>query len=419
MVAIVRDGIEFDELTGVGGEARVVLDRTPFYGEGGGQVGDRGALRESGGGSPLFDVEDTQKPVGGLIVHRGRLHGRLRVGRDGRGGRGRGAARANTMRNHTGHAPAPPRAPQRRGPARPAGGLARHARLPAVRLPARPAAHRGGEARGSRPRCARSSARTGRCRSPPGDARGDRAGRGRHLRREVRRDVRTSTSRATAWSCAAARTAARPARSAGSSSPPSVASVPGMRRIEAMTGDGADALVAERFRRSSRRRDRLGAIVGRGLLPDRVAELAGRGAGGEAPPPCGGGAGMPKAEELVAGGARGRRPASGSSRSPAPFESMDAMKGVSKEVRAAHRLRRHRARARSRDAERLGDRERRPRRRRRLGRLARAVDGRPHRGQGRRAAGDGAGEGIAAARASGRRSTRRRPSCAPGTGPAG
>ena len=79
VVAIVRDGMEFDELTGQG-EAEVVLDRTPFYAEGGGQVGDRGVIREPGGGSELFSVEDTQKPVGGLIVHRGTLHGRLRVG---------------------------------------------------------------------------------------------------------------------------------------------------------------------------------------------------------------------------------------------------------------------------------------------------------------------------------------------------
>jgi alanyl-tRNA synthetase len=100
VVAIVRDGMEFDELTGHG-EAEVVLDRTPFYAEGGGQVGDQGAIREPGGGSELFAVSDTQKPLAGLIVHRGTLHGRLRVGEtveavvD-------PARRADTMRNHTG-----------------------------------------------------------------------------------------------------------------------------------------------------------------------------------------------------------------------------------------------------------------------------------------------------------------------------
>ncbi|HET7474007.1 MAG TPA: alanine--tRNA ligase-related protein, partial [Candidatus Limnocylindrales bacterium] len=100
VVAIVRDGIEYDDLTGQGA-AEVVLDRTPFYAEGGGQVGDHGELREAGGGSSVFAVEDTQKPVGGLIVHRGTLHGRLRVGEtvdavvD-------PERRAHTMRNHTG-----------------------------------------------------------------------------------------------------------------------------------------------------------------------------------------------------------------------------------------------------------------------------------------------------------------------------
>ncbi|HSL34252.1 MAG TPA: alanine--tRNA ligase, partial [Candidatus Limnocylindrales bacterium] len=100
VVAIVRDGIEFEELTGQGA-AEIVLDRTPFYAEGGGQVGDRGELREEGGGSSLFAVEDTQRPIGGLVVHRGTLHGRLRVGEtvtaivD-------AERRAHTMRNHTG-----------------------------------------------------------------------------------------------------------------------------------------------------------------------------------------------------------------------------------------------------------------------------------------------------------------------------
>ncbi|HEX5015453.1 MAG TPA: alanine--tRNA ligase [Candidatus Limnocylindrales bacterium] len=100
VVAIVRDGMEFDELTGQGA-AEVVLDRTPFYAEGGGQVGDRGEIREAGGGSALFTVEDTQKPVGGLIVHRGTLHGRLRVGETVRAVVD-AERRADTMRNHTG-----------------------------------------------------------------------------------------------------------------------------------------------------------------------------------------------------------------------------------------------------------------------------------------------------------------------------
>jgi alanyl-tRNA synthetase len=100
IVAIVRDGLEFDELTGHG-EAEVVLDQTPFYAEGGGQVGDRGVLREPGGGSELFTVIDTQRPLGGLIVHRGTLHGRLRVGATVEAAVD-GERRAHTMRNHTG-----------------------------------------------------------------------------------------------------------------------------------------------------------------------------------------------------------------------------------------------------------------------------------------------------------------------------
>jgi alanyl-tRNA synthetase len=100
VLAILRDGTAYDELTGAG-EAEVVLDRTPFYAEGGGQIGDHGQLREAGGGSVLFIVTDTQRPSGGLIVHRGHLQGRLKVGQtvlaevD-------AERRAHTMRNHTG-----------------------------------------------------------------------------------------------------------------------------------------------------------------------------------------------------------------------------------------------------------------------------------------------------------------------------
>jgi alanyl-tRNA synthetase len=62
-----------------GGEnapAMVVLDRTPFYAEGGGQIGDRGELV---GGRGRLLVDDTQR-AGEAIVHLGRLDGELAVG---------------------------------------------------------------------------------------------------------------------------------------------------------------------------------------------------------------------------------------------------------------------------------------------------------------------------------------------------
>ncbi|MFO1064599.1 MAG: alanine--tRNA ligase [Pirellulales bacterium] len=56
---------------------RVVLDRSPFYAEGGGQVGDQGVLVA---GDTKFEVTDTQR-AGELIVHHGRLlSGELKEG---------------------------------------------------------------------------------------------------------------------------------------------------------------------------------------------------------------------------------------------------------------------------------------------------------------------------------------------------
>src|SRR5215467_1743000 len=61
---------------GAGTDVEVVLDRTPFYAEGGGQLADAGVIRVSGsaaGGGGEVEVHDVQSPVPGLIVHRGKV----------------------------------------------------------------------------------------------------------------------------------------------------------------------------------------------------------------------------------------------------------------------------------------------------------------------------------------------------------
>jgi len=63
-----------------GDEAEVVLFETPFYAESGGQVGDIG---EISGPAGRFQVQDTQRTEGGLILHRGRVvEGRISVNDD-------------------------------------------------------------------------------------------------------------------------------------------------------------------------------------------------------------------------------------------------------------------------------------------------------------------------------------------------
>src|SRR6266576_1271052 len=63
---------------GAGTEVDLVLDRTPFYAEGGGQLADAGTIRVTGG---EFTVRDVQAPLPGLIVHRGQVSsGEITVG---------------------------------------------------------------------------------------------------------------------------------------------------------------------------------------------------------------------------------------------------------------------------------------------------------------------------------------------------
>jgi alanyl-tRNA synthetase len=68
--AILKDGKEVKSLQ-AGDEAALVLNQTPFYGESGGQVGDEGVIKGAKGA--LFRVTDTQKKLGDVFVHIGRV----------------------------------------------------------------------------------------------------------------------------------------------------------------------------------------------------------------------------------------------------------------------------------------------------------------------------------------------------------
>ena len=98
VAAIVVDG-SVVERAAAGTEVEVVVPTTPFYGESGGQVGDVGSIHNA---SVRVEIDDTQKPVDGLIVHRGKVvEGELEtdavvtleVDRE---------ARLATVRNHSG-----------------------------------------------------------------------------------------------------------------------------------------------------------------------------------------------------------------------------------------------------------------------------------------------------------------------------
>jgi alanyl-tRNA synthetase len=96
--ALYQDGEPVERLQ-AGQQGQVVLDKTPFYAESGGQVGDRGLLESS---HARFEVRDTRKQGKGAFVHIGTLaRGELQVG-DTVTAQVDAARRQATILNHSG-----------------------------------------------------------------------------------------------------------------------------------------------------------------------------------------------------------------------------------------------------------------------------------------------------------------------------
>lgn len=77
LLYIIKEGENTSLLSG--GEAVLALDKTPFYAESGGQIGDHGTISSDDG---VFEVTDTTKTGGGVFLHHGRLkEGKLKLGK--------------------------------------------------------------------------------------------------------------------------------------------------------------------------------------------------------------------------------------------------------------------------------------------------------------------------------------------------
>jgi len=96
---VTKDG-QVNEIA-AGAEAEVVLDRTVFYAEAGGQVADVGAFMDNGMSLRLAEVRGAYYPVAGLIAHRITAKETLRVG-DRVALLADGERREHIKRNHTG-----------------------------------------------------------------------------------------------------------------------------------------------------------------------------------------------------------------------------------------------------------------------------------------------------------------------------
>ena len=78
LTGILVDGVSVSSAS-EGDDVEIILNRTPFYAEGGGQLADGGRITLSNGS--VVEIDDVQSPVPGISVHRGRvLTGSVEVG---------------------------------------------------------------------------------------------------------------------------------------------------------------------------------------------------------------------------------------------------------------------------------------------------------------------------------------------------
>ncbi len=98
VIALFRDGKRVESAL-TGDKVEVVLGKTPFYVEAGGQVSDTGTISGNGW---VIEVEDTKRPIGGLIVHSGEVVEGTPQDGDEAIAQVDDSRRADITRNHTG-----------------------------------------------------------------------------------------------------------------------------------------------------------------------------------------------------------------------------------------------------------------------------------------------------------------------------
>ena len=97
VIALLQDGQSVPAVS-AGKQVEIVFDRTPFYAEAGGQVGDRGVLLR--GSADVARVLDVQAPIRGVAVHRAEFNQDIAVG-DSLEGVVDASLRDSSKRNHT------------------------------------------------------------------------------------------------------------------------------------------------------------------------------------------------------------------------------------------------------------------------------------------------------------------------------